>query len=154
MRFLNQSVDMANTGYPQQQNQYNTIQDDTVVQEQSRPILPQLVSNTNLPNKKIRRGVPVSQLINKNPRYQKIMMSAVPIGVQGPKSVPQARDVVWKNVCMIGEENRECIIEMSYTKTKFYIVAVDLETGRHSVIELFRPQATKIIKACGTIEAE
>ena len=38
---------------------------------------------------------------------------------------------------------------MSYTKTKFYIVALDLEIHKYSIIELFRPQATKIIKACG-----
>lgn len=38
---------------------------------------------------------------------------------------------------------------MSYTKTKFYIVALDLEYHKYSIIELFRPQATKIIKACG-----
>lgn len=53
---------------------------------------------------------------------------------------------------MIGEENRECIIEMSYTKTKFYIVALELENERYSVIELWKPQANKIIKACGNID--
>jgi hypothetical protein len=53
--------------------------------------------------------------------------------------VPAERKVLWKNVCMLGLEQRECILEMSRTKTKFYIVAVDLEIGKYHVIDLFRP---------------
>ena len=49
---------------------------------------------------------------------------------------------------MLGLEQRECILEMSRTKTKFYIVALDLEINKYHVIELFRPQANKIIKGC------
>jgi hypothetical protein len=49
---------------------------------------------------------------------------------------------------MLGIEKRECIVEMSRTKTKFYIVALDLEFFKYHVIELFRPQANKILKAC------
>lgn len=79
------------------------------------------------------------------------MVSTEPIAVSGPKTVPLVRDVVWKNVCLIGDDSRECIVEMSYTKTKFYIVALDLETNRYNVIELFRPQANKIIKACTSL---
>lgn len=82
-----------------------------------------------------------------------MMASADPIAISGPKAVPSSRDVVWKNVCLIGDESRECIVEMSNTKTKFYIVALDLETDRYSVIELFRPQANKIIKACASLSA-
>ena len=44
-------------------------------------------------------------------------------------------------------ERRECIIEMSRRKTKFWIIAVDLLTGKYSVIELFRVQAEKILRA-------
>jgi hypothetical protein len=42
---------------------------------------------------------------------------------------------------------RECIVEMSRTKVKFYIVAVDLLTFKYHVVELFRQQANKMIKA-------
>lgn len=59
------------------------------------------------------------------------------------------RSVVWKNVCMIGEERRECIVEMSYTKLKFYIVALDMQSNKCHVVELWRVQADKVIKACG-----
>lgn len=44
--------------------------------------------------------------------------------------------------------DRECIIEMSRTKIKFYIVAVDLQIFKYHVIELFRAQANKILLAC------
>lgn len=44
-------------------------------------------------------------------------------------------------------ETRECIIEMSRTKVKFYIIAVDLLTSKYHVIDLFRHQANKMIKA-------
>jgi len=106
-----------------------------------------------------------------NPYYQRIMaLQDDPIPVSGPKSVPTDRKVLWKNVCLIGVVNhqstidtqveknlfpfegnknqRECILEMSRTKTKFYIVAIDLEYFKYHVIELFRPQANKLLKAC------
>ena len=72
-----------------------------------------------------------------------------------------------KNVCLVGVGNgnkgssndiynapntvkpqRECIIEMSRTKTKFFIIAIDLQIFKYSVIEMFRPQANKMLKAC------
>ena len=56
---------------------------------------------------------------------------------------------MWKNVCLIGDDLRECIVEMSRTKLKFYIVALDLQYGKYHVIELWRAQADKIMKACG-----
>ena len=64
----------------------------------------------------------------------------IPIPVSGAAArVPQDRSVVWKNVCNIGKEVRECIIEMSFTKTKFFIIAVDLETTKYHLVELYRP---------------
>ena len=92
-----------------------------------------------------------------------------PMPISGPKSVPESRKVLWKNVCLIGvithqstieshvqnklfpfdnNNQRECIVEMSRTKTKFYIVAIDLEYFKYHVVELFRPQANKLLKAC------
>ncbi len=49
---------------------------------------------------------------------------------------------------MIGEEQRECLIEMSTTKLKFYIIALDVISGKYHVIELWRSQAANIISAC------
>jgi len=71
---------------------------------------------------------PTSKFINSNPKFIKMMADKrQPIPVSGQAaSIPKDRKVVWKNVCKIGEESRECIVEMSLTKTKFYIVAVDL----------------------------
>lgn len=45
---------------------------------------------------------------------------------------------MWKNVCLIGDDTRECIVEMSKTKMKFYVVALDLEFAKFHVIELWR----------------
>ena len=75
--------------------------------------------------------------------------------------MPLDRRVVWKRVCRITDvssviggtsekpeyDRRECIIEMSRNKTRFWIIAVDLVTHKYSVLELFRVQADKILKA-------
>ena len=37
---------------------------------------------------------------------------------------------------------------MSGVKLKFYIVALDLEFGKYHVIEMWKPQAKKILNAC------
>lgn len=86
-----------------------------------------------------------------------------PIPISGPKAtgpnaVPRERKVIWKKLCLIQDfdedsqkykiNDRECIIEMSRTKIKFYIVAVDLQIFKYHVIELYRAQANKIILAC------
>jgi hypothetical protein len=65
-----------------------------------------------------------------NPRYQRLMQQLDPISVTGQSLITQDRRVLWKNVCLIGDEVRECIVEMSKTKHKFYIVALDLEYGK------------------------
>ena len=60
--------------------------------------------------------------------------------------------MVWKRVCSITDvsnlvrgtqekpdfDRRNCIIEMSRSKTRFWIIAVDLLTHKYSVLELFR----------------
>ena len=38
---------------------------------------------------------------------------------------------------------------MSRTKLKFYIVALDLQYAKYHVIELWRAQSEKLLKACG-----
>ena len=42
----------------------------------------------------------------------------------------------------------ECIIEISRTKCKFYIIGVDLFQFKFSIIDLYRAQANKILRAC------
>ena len=78
--------------------------------------------------------------MNESLKYQKMMVDPEePIPISGPREVPTQRRVLWKNVCMIGVEKRECIIEMSRTKTKFFIVGLDLQYCKYHVIEMFRP---------------
>ena len=101
--------------------------------------------------KKVEREMspPESKFMETSLKYQKMMADhEQPIPISGAKEVPASRNVLWKNVCMLGIEKRECIVEMSRTKTKFFIVALNLEFCKYHVIELFRPQANKILKAC------
>ena len=51
-----------------------------------------------------------------------------PMPVSGPKQISEQREVHWKNVCIIGSDQRECLLEFSFSKLRFYIVALDLET--------------------------
>ena len=81
-------------------------------------------------------------------RYQRLLFQDEPISVQGQTAITTDRKVVWKNACVIGEEQRECLVEMSRTKLKFYIVALDLETRKFHVIEMWKTQAKNILNAC------
>jgi hypothetical protein len=47
------------------------------------------------------------------------------------------RTVLWRNLCMIGEDFIECVVEISETKTKFYISAFDCMTENYKVLVLF-----------------
>jgi hypothetical protein len=55
---------------------------------------------------------------------------------------------LWKNLCVIGWNSKECILEFSRTLKKFYIVALELDHNLYHVVELFRQQANKILKVC------
>ena len=56
-------------------------------------------------------------------------------------------------MCLLGDEQRECMVEMSRNKLKFYIVAVDLAIFRYHIIELWSAQAKKLMQACdGSLE--
>jgi len=62
-----------------------------------------------------------------NPKYLKMLKHfKTPIPTSGPILAPSDRSVVWKRVCRLGAEKLECLVEMSFTKTKFYITALDL----------------------------
>ena len=88
-----------------------------------------------------------------NIKYQRMMAQKEPIPVAGAVVVPQQRRVLWKNVCLLGDEQRECMVEMSKNKLKFYIVAVDLAIFRYHIIELWSAQAKKLLQACdGSLE--
>lgn len=90
---------------------------------------------------------PVSQYMS-NVRYQRLMEMREPIPMTGRVEVTSDRRVLWKNVCMIGEDCRECIIEMSRNKLKFFIIGLELATGQWHLIEMWRAQANNVIKGC------
>lgn len=81
------------------------------------------------------------------PRYRRLADQKEPIHVSGRVIISDQRKVLWKKVCVIGEDRRECLIEMSNVKLKFYIVALDLESGKYHVIEMWKAQASKILDA-------
>jgi hypothetical protein len=83
-----------------------------------------------------------------NPRVQKLLSQKEPIHMSGQVIISEQRKVLWKRICVIGEDLRECLIEMSVLKLKFYIVALDLDSGKYHVIEMWKAQAGKILEAC------
>jgi hypothetical protein len=77
------------------------------------------------------------------------MRSNKPMKVSGHEILPpNDRDVLWKKLCMIGQEFIECLVEMSQTKTKFFIVVFDLLKEKFFYVQLFTAQAKKILRAC------
>jgi len=67
----------------------------------------------------------------------KLLVQKEPLDVKGPVLLSPKRKVLWKNLCMIGPHHIECVVEFSMTKTKFYILALDLFAGTYQVIELW-----------------
>lgn len=55
----------------------------------------------------------------------------------GQKILDQARTLIWRNLCMIGPQYIECIVEFSKHKSKFFILAYDLFSKKYHIIELF-----------------
>ena len=85
---------------------------------------------------------------DQDPKILKILSSAQPMEVDGPFLPPRDRETLWKNLCLIGKNNTECIVEFSRTSTKFFIVALDISQNCYHVIQLFRQQANKLLKVC------
>jgi hypothetical protein len=56
----------------------------------------------------------------------KLLIHKLPLEISGPVLIDKNRKVVWKNLCMLGPHHIECIVEFSLTKTKFFILALDL----------------------------
>lgn len=119
-------------------------------------IQPKSITSQSINNSYDRSTSPlVSKFIGTNPKYMKMIEKKdEPIPISGARLLPADRKVIWKNVCLLGEMSRECIVEMSYVKNKFYIISLDLEFGKYSSIELFRPQAQKLIKACANMNQD
>ena len=61
---------------------------------------------------------------------------------------PMDRHILWKNLCMISQNYIECLVEMSQTKSKFYIVAFDLLKEKYYFVEIFTAQAKKLLRVC------
>ena len=55
-----------------------------------------------------------------------MLSSTQAMDVEGPQLPPKEREVLWKNLCLIGSQNTECIIEFSRTSTKFFVVGLDI----------------------------
>lgn len=83
-----------------------------------------------------------------DPKVLKLLVQSEPLDCPGTVEIPKDRSVVWKNLCMIGPHHIECIVEFSMTKTKFFILTIDLYSGKYHTIELFNQQAQKLLKAC------
>ncbi len=62
--------------------------------------------------------------------------------------LPNDRESLWKNLCLIGDKHIECIVEISRTPKRLYIMAWDIYANRYHVIELYHKQAEKLFKVC------
>jgi len=83
-----------------------------------------------------------------NPRVAKIIQSKQPMKTHGHITLPSDRILVWRNLCMIGPNFIECVVEMSKKDTRFYILALDLFSDKFHIIELYTQQAKKLAQAC------
>jgi hypothetical protein len=68
-----------------------------------------------------------------NPKYQKFLRMIDPIPVSGKVLIQDLREVQWRNICLIGEDARECIVEFSFSPLRLYIVVLDLEWEKYHV---------------------
>ena len=83
-----------------------------------------------------------------DPKVLRILVQKGPMEMHGPVLLDRQRKVLWRNLCMLGRHHIECVVEMSIVKSKFFIVALDLYADKFHVVELWLPQAQKIVKAC------
>jgi hypothetical protein len=77
-------------------------------------------------------------------RKTKMLLAQVePLYVGNGLDIPLQRKLIWKNICMISK--RQCIVEMSQHKQKFYAIALELQFCKFYAVELWHSQAVKII---------
>lgn len=60
--------------------------------------------------------------------------------------VSEDRQVVWRNLCMIGLNAVECVVEFSNQLNRFIICVYDIQKDKHHLICLFEKQANKLMK--------
>jgi hypothetical protein len=77
-----------------------------------------------------------------------MLQSDEPIPIHGDTQLPKSRQVVWRNLCMIGSEPIECIVEFSILPNRFNIVCLDIDKVKSHVIQLYEKQARKVLKNC------
>ena len=62
-----------------------------------------------------------------------------PLNVTGSETVDRDRVVLWKQYAYFGiDPDTKFLIEISKTKHKFFIVAMNSKNGSFSVLELYR----------------
>ena len=96
--------------------------------------------------KKVEREMspPESKFMETSLKYQKMMADPEqPIPISGAKEVPVSRNVLWKNVCMLGIEKRECIVEMSRTKRNSSSLPLTWSFANTTSLNFSGPRLTK-----------
>jgi len=76
----------------------------------------------------------------RNPKYRALLTMTEPMPVSGGVTLPSRRRVLYKKVRLVSTDEpgfKECLIEMSRRKLKFYILALDLEMDKFHVLELW-----------------
>jgi hypothetical protein len=71
----------------------------------------------------------------------RLLVGKQPLDTPGAVAIDRERQVVWKNLCMIGPHHIECVVEFSITKTKFFILVIDLFSGQYHALDLWGHQA-------------
>ena len=59
---------------------------------------------------------PPAPIYDTDPRILRLLAQRQPLSVNGPHSISMDRQVMWKNLCMIGPQHIECVVEMSRQK--------------------------------------
>ena len=62
------------------------------------------------------------------------------------EEVSKDRKIVWRNLCMIGVNSVECVVEFSHSPNRFNICVFDIQNDKHHLICLFEKQANKLLK--------
>jgi hypothetical protein len=83
-----------------------------------------------------------------DPTVIRELNSEEPLKVKGLSAAPKNRETLWKNLCAIGWNQAECILEFSRSEHKFYIIAWEIQQNKFHTIELFRSQANKLLHVC------
>ena len=50
------------------------------------------------------------------------------------EEVSKDRKIVWRNLCMIGVNSVECVVEFSHSPNRFNICVFDIQNDKHHLI--------------------